>query len=359
MKSPIFTLLFLIIVSCFCSCKKENLNESKKQYLFDGLPYYLNDTLFTEELANYDMIGKPYQILFDSKGYAWIQTFAWAICRYDRKTNELISFTTKDLMGDIYPFNFNPIFIDSKDRLWTARAGKLFVCEGMTFREIPYDSDESPVKFSEDANGNIHFFTYYAGKDYICDGEKVTQVDPPFTNGGYKIYSMTNDQQGTLWYNIDLTADIKGDQGMALVKYRSDDDFVVIPEKQDNAIGEMIANEIFCNAKGTLFINMPMYDGLFKINENNQWEMVVPESIEFSAYKLFFDKEDRMWAQLAIFDSAPDPYKLAIFNNGDWIGESKKMPTIHDRNSVGDISFPDENTVWICTSAMLYEFKKE
>ena len=142
MKNTILlTLLLFSIV--FTNCKKDDkISIPENQYLFDGLPYYLTDTLFNEKTYPDEMDYLPYKIEFDSKGFAWILDIAGFLSRYNPSTKELIWWNSKEVLGtDDIPYNMGTIFIDSNDRIWCGNngGGELYLFEGNSARIMSLD----------------------------------------------------------------------------------------------------------------------------------------------------------------------------------------------------------------------------
>lgn len=358
MKSLLFILIVFGSLSLFSNCQKEKNQEPDKQYLFDELPYYLADTLFVDAFNSMKMLGRPYYIKFDSKGYAWILDTFGLLYRYNRKEDELLWWNSEELLGQDVPKNVRPFFIDSRDRIWVPQYGNLYLLEGKTSKKIPFGYEyDAAFNLCEDSKGLIHFFGLDSRKKYVCDGSTATQVDPVFTDGDYQIYGMANDNQGNIWYNIDLSPSTSGDEGMFVVKYQSDNSFVLIPELQNNTIGELVVarSGMVFDSKNNLYMSIPGY-GLWYINENNEWQLFVEETDKIDPIYIFMDSEDQVWANLSTGEEFP--YFMSIVKDSKWIVESGQMAAIRERNSVTNISFPDENTVWVCTSKFLFEFKK-
>ncbi len=360
MKAILRLIPFLLLIA---ACKKEVKDSvPEKQFLFDGLPYYLSDTIsYNEGSASKNL--KVYLIRFDSKGYAWILDTWGLLYRYNRSTRELICWSSKEVIGiDPAPQNMlGGIYIDSRDRIWCASAptGTLYLFEGKSLRT--FILDDIPRDMSEDADGNIHIRGGNNGKEYICDGISIIQTNPVFANSKYHIYGIYSDGQKNLWYKIDQTPEIDNDQGMFIVKYKSASEYRITPEIQNYSNYELQSStNIVFDSKNNPYIGLSNDVGItgqqvWTINDAS-WGLSI-EIFEYIGFRfLYIDHEDNIWASLSRSNKLQ--YFIAIGKERKWKFESDKIEVIKDRTAIFTIAFPDENTVWICTSGGVFEFIK-
>jgi len=178
----------------YTDCKKEP--DIPKQYLFDGLPYYLADTLFYIDGSSRELLF-GWEMKIDSKGYAWIIGDMFSnLYRYDPDTEELIQWNTPEIIGvSPPPYNFITMYIDSKDRVWCSQYGSLHMFDGTYYKCYKfYEPEDWACEMSEDKEGNIHFCGQKERKAYIWDGVSVIQSDPDFTTDDVFIYKIISGQ---------------------------------------------------------------------------------------------------------------------------------------------------------------------
>lgn len=215
----------------------------------------------------------------------------------------------------------------------------------------------------EDSNGKIHLNGRWKGKEYICDGVSIIQSDPTFVTGKYHIYSMSSDGEKNIWYTIDLTPDVSDDQGTYIVKYRNANDFTLIPQMQSQGINKLISGtKMVFDSKNNPYTAIYNEGGIvgdvvWTINKTNNWEISIKAQEHISTRSLYFDHEDNLWAALSR-DIEKDYGKIAICLDGNWVIESDNTKVIKDCTAVYKPLFPDNNTIWVCTSGGVFEFKK-
>lgn len=366
MKKIMLFLNIILFSLLFTDCKKESYDP--KQYLFDGLPYYLADTLFYTDGSSRKMLN-AYDMHLDSKGFVWIRDFYWNLLRYDPVTEELIRWNTKEILGvDNPPFNFQDVFVDSRDRIWGAQFGGLYLIDGTIYKHFSLNNSSNLVwGMAEDSEGNLHFSGFdvdevvaYKGEAYICDGQSIIQSDPVFATADYKIYKTASDKNKDLWYVMDIATGEKGAMEKYAVKYRDANQYTMF-KLERGTLNTTPYTDIVFDRNNTPFFNTG--GKIFHLNTNNKWEdknkyNPINDSIPVSSIYAV-DSEDNIWARIGKFtDNDPT---LAILKDGEvkWIAVSPSLKVLQGRRDVTNICFPDNNTVWVCSyGAGVFVFKK-
>jgi len=360
MRHTIYFICMTLFPILFINCRKEDPGP-EKQYLFDGLPYYLNDTIFKDGTFPDKLFSGVYNIEFDSKGIAWIQDLFFILYRYDPVSKELIrwSKSRQEAPGIDDDIGFlKNLFIDSRDRIWANNLGFIYLYDGVTYKTIKLPTRIWPGEMAEDKEGNIHFHCNDE-HEYMCDGESVTSIHPVFATGDYRIERIFNDRERNLWYVVDLPPINRGEPRLDVVKYSNENDYTIMPKMPDYNVSEhVIKNSLVFDSENTPYFSCS-WTHISRLDKNNNWEIVYDweEKENKSIMKHYIDYEDNIWANLSPHEYEPRSL-VAFFKDGGMITESQSAKVIRDRNYISDISFPDENTVWICTSGGVFEFKK-
>lgn len=354
MRHLIYLLWMTLFPILFMSCRKEDPGP-EKQYLFDGLPYYLTDTLFNElPVTTINYFGMK-DIEFDSKGIAWMLDNAGSIWRYNRANKELICWTKKVPGFDAPASSTQNIFVDSRDRLWANTLGAINLFEDTSVKTIKFPVLVMPGNMAEDKKGDIHFH----GSDeheYMCDGESVTAIHPVFAPGDYRIKHIFNDKERNLWYIVHLPP--FGPPKFKVIKYSNDNEYTIMPNLPNENVGEYIYSEsIGFDSENTAYFSCT-YDQIKRLDKNNNWETVYKwDDDNISLDKLYIDNDNNIWASLnPIYEQTSK--LIAFIRDGKYITVSPYAKFLKDSFRAYDISFPDSNTVWICTSGGVFEFKK-
>lgn len=353
MKNGILFFFLIPFSMLFTSCERDAIIPEEKQYLFDGLPWYLTDTLFNYPNA---FFSQPYSLEIDSKGIVWIQDIFKQLYRYDPEGKELIWWNTKEVLGMDFPDSPDNLFIDSKDRVWCNSHRELYLFEGTSVKTIEFPTVWGG-NMAEDKEGNIHFHGSDS-REYVCDGETVTDATPVFAPDDYLVYRIFNDNQKNLWYIMDKT--IVDSYDKDIVKYCDADDYTLLPELPNKRSGgRMNCDNLAFDSNDNAYICS--VNQIYRTGVNNNWESVCSWGLYDKIYpnKLYIDHDDNLWSALSYADGEADPKIIAVFKDGECITESLDAKVLQSRTrSVLDICFPDQNTVWICTTGGIFEFKK-
>ena len=95
-----------------------------------------------------------------------------------------------------------------------------------------------------------------------------------------------------------------------------------------------------------------------RLDKNNNWETVYNwDDKNISLDKLYIDNDNNIWSSLNPIYEQPSKL-IAFFKDGKYITVYPYAKFLKDSFRAYDISFPDRNTVWICTSGWVFEFKK-
>lgn len=337
----------------FTNCTKD---EIPREYLFDGLPYYLSDTLFYKDGSSRKVLYGN-QIELDSKGILWIGS-GYRISRYNPVTEEIMPLRNDDPAAAIWYF-----YIDSRDRVWGGGYGSICMFDGDIYKRFYFDDPYVLARgIGEDSQGNIHFNGYENGQEYICDGQSIVRSRPVFAPDDYFISKIFSDKEGSLWYFIDMTPGIEFDNETKIVRYHNDNDYDMLDTLPTSTSIDML-KYIYRLALDSHNSPVFYFAGMVGcITSDMKWKTLWKEDINDVVYihpnKIKVDPEGNVWASLAKNPGYDQNHNMGLLKNGNWFTESSNMRVIKDRNSVNDFVFLDSNTIWIATSGGVFEFKK-
>ena len=199
----------------------------------------------------------------------WIGTLA-GVSRFDGS-----EFTPFDLpevewdwnRGVASPRLVHRILQDTRDRMWFATSGGVFVQDDGALRHLTVDDGlcgNSVNDILEDADGDFWFATHHHG---VCrfDGETFTHVDETDGVHGTEVWSLTADCAGDVWFPV---------EGFGVYRYDGSD---FVRFHQDEGLTSSAIQCIYQDREGRLWFggHMGLYrlegDGFVSITDEGPW----------------------------------------------------------------------------------------